>query len=610
MRTRLLFMLTTLASLASLSVAAADSLFVIDQAHIVISNARSIPSGDAAWQVVDLPDNWHVTQPGFKGVAWYRLRFSLQPESDRSYALSLPSARSKSLEFHLNGQLLVRTREGATPPGSGSFTAPVIQIIPAAMLKAGENVLHVRATGNAQARAGLSRITIGDAAAVNAAIEPRVLMARMTQMFAATVGLAGFLALALWGIRRNDATLGWFAAAALGWATLATIQILTRWVDLGPMRHVLYYLLNQCLGAIILILGLRIIGRRVRFLEYGVLALYLAGIPLMYFFDRTWVTEVRFAYNVLNAILLTILLALVVAARERPRPILHVVLATAILFALLISVQDYLRWWGILDIEGPKLLFLQLPGLLLVFSALIVERHIKMVRATERINIDLERRVAAKTREIELQHERLRDAEREQAVTHERGRILADMHDGLGASLVVLKRILQSGKASITELESRVEDSLLEMRMAIDALAPVDGDLAVVLGGVRQRFQSALEQAGIKLSWRVAHLPPMANLNPTRVLAVQRILAEAFANILKHSGARAIVLTATFDADSKQVCISVEDDGSGISGGQDGRGIGNMQRRAAELGGTLKIEPGANAGTRLQLVLPVELEAE
>lgn len=595
---------------SSLSVSANESLLVLEQAEIVVSNARVIPDDTVAWQTVNLPDNWYYTQPGLRGAAWYRVRFTLQPEADRSYALSLPFARSKTLEFHLNEQLLVRTGEGATPPGSGVFVAPVIQIIPPTMLKAGANVLHIRVRGNAQSRAGLPRITLGDAAAVNAEIEPRVLLARMTQMFAAMVGLGGFLALALWGIRRNDATLGWFAAAALIWATLATIQVLTRWVDLGPMRQVLYYLLNQCLAGVIVILALRILNHRIRILEYGILALYLAGIPLMYFLDRTWVSEVRVSFSVLNAILMMVLLVFVVAARERPRPISHIMLAVAILFALFIALHDYLRWQGVLDIDGPKLLFLQWPGVLIVFCALVVERHIKMVRATERANIELERRVAEKTREITLHHERLRGIEREQAVVHERGRILADIHDGLGASLVVLKRIIQSGKASMRELEARVEESLLEMRMAIDALASVDGDIAVVLGGLRQRFQPAFEMVGLKLSWRVERLPCMTNLSPTRILAIQRILAEAFTNTLKHSGARSVILTSTTDLASKHICITVEDDGKGIQEGQHGRGIGNMQRRTDALGGTLKIEHTTGVGTRLILTLPIALPPE
>ena len=58
------------------------------------------------------------------------------------------------------------------------------------------------------------------------------------------------------------------------------------------------------------------------------------------------------------------------------------------------------------------------------------------------------------------------------SIALERQRTLADLRDGVGASLIGLLRHVQSGQADRDSMERRVREALREMRIAIDAWWP------------------------------------------------------------------------------------------------------------------------------------------
>ncbi len=95
-------------------------------------------------------------------------------------------------------------------------------------------------------------------------------------------------------------------------------------------------------------------------------------------------------------------------------------------------------------------------------------------------------------------------------------------------------------------------------------------------------------------------------LTPHSVLSILRIVQEAFANCLKHSGATRITVTTGLAGEPGQgetAHIAIVDNGRGIDGTRAGRGLENMRRRAEALGGRLRIasRPGL---TEVLLVIP------
>jgi hypothetical protein len=215
--------------------------------------------------------------------------------------------------------------------------------------------------------------------------------------------------------------------------------------------------------------------------------------------------------------------------------------------------------------------------------------------------------VAEKAREIESYHAERDEVMRQQTLAHERQRILADMHDGLGASLVALLRHVQSKRLDV-QVEQRVREALQELRIAIDALEPSGGDLGAVLGNLRYRLEPLLDPAGVRLEWEVGELPPIDALEPSAVFALQRIVLEAVANALKHSGATRVRISAQA-VPGGGVEIRVEDDGRGFDASSPAAGLGlaNMRARASRIGAQLDISSRAGDGTVARLQIPQSL---
>lgn len=84
-----------------------------------------------------------------------------------------------------------------------------------------------------------------------------------------------------------------------------------------------------------------------------------------------------------------------------------------------------------------------------------------------------------------------------------------------------------------------------------------------------------------------------------------RICKEAFANVIKHSGAKTV--TVAVDIRPEKLLLTVSDDGVGLDGRKKtGRGLWNMKARAEEMGGRVTVL--SDRGTRVSLELPLPLK--
>jgi signal transduction histidine kinase/ligand-binding sensor domain-containing protein len=90
-------------------------------------------------------------------------------------------------------------------------------------------------------------------------------------------------------------------------------------------------------------------------------------------------------------------------------------------------------------------------------------------------------------------------------------------------------------------------------------------------------------------------------------LALFRVAQEAVTNALRHSGAKTIVVTFSYQSDG--VLLSVQDDGRGfdLAARTTVRGIGlsGMQERVEALAGTLEIDSAPGQGTRISARMPL-----
>lgn len=189
------------------------------------------------------------------------------------------------------------------------------------------------------------------------------------------------------------------------------------------------------------------------------------------------------------------------------------------------------------DVEGVYLSPYVSVGLFMLFLVIVFTRYSRAQDLAARAHATLAERLAAQERELLQAHERLRLAEREQTLLHERQRLMREMHDGVGSSLISALRLVEEAPADTVDVAQMLRECIDDLKLSIDSLEPVHADLLALLAALRFRLGPRLEGAGLALRWQVSDLPPLPWLDAQSALHVLRILQEVLTNIVKHSGA-------------------------------------------------------------------------
>ena len=238
-------------------------------------------------------------------------------------------------------------------------------------------------------------------------------------------------------------------------------------------------------------------------------------------------------------------------------------------------------------------------------------------------------RLVTQVREAEekLKASFVREEERARAaaLARERTRLMRDLHDGLGGQLVSIVALSERGNGS-AGIGEAARAALKDLRLVIDSMDDIGGDLMLALGSWRERAMAQLRPHDIALDWRAVTaqgLPVHPELRPWHVIQIVRLLDEAVTNAVKHAGAKRITVRIETLAGADGLdrgCITVEDDGKGFEIAPDGaaagaikaaRGLRNMRSRAARCGAELELsscaqgtDQGTDQGTRVRLTLP------
>ena len=124
----------------------------------------------------------------------------------------------------------------------------------------------------------------------------------------------------------------------------------------------------------------------------------------------------------------------------------------------------------------------------------------------------------------------------------------------------------------------------------IDSLDPTIREVSVALGVLRPRIEPILKSRGITLCWEVHKLPLDLQLHPTETLSLLRVIQELFTNVIKHSEADQIRVTADALSSDTQRTLRIVfwENGNGFDPTRiAGRGIANVSKRVTDLGGKI-----------------------
>jgi signal transduction histidine kinase len=225
-----------------------------------------------------------------------------------------------------------------------------------------------------------------------------------------------------------------------------------------------------------------------------------------------------------------------------------------------------------------------------LFLYIMIDRHLAALGDAEKARVDLAVRLRDREAELAETYDKLRESQQRQMLVNERQRLMRDMHDGVGSSLMGALVVVERGEADAQATAQMLRDCLDDLKLAIDSLEPVDSDLLLLLATARYRLEPRFEQAGVKLIWTVGDLPALPKITPEHALHILRIVQEVFTNIVKHAKAKEVRLSVTAQGD--EVVIDIVDDGVGFDaaaatapggGHAKRRGLANLAARAAAM---------------------------
>ncbi|MCO1654291.1 sensor histidine kinase [Pseudonocardia humida] len=194
----------------------------------------------------------------------------------------------------------------------------------------------------------------------------------------------------------------------------------------------------------------------------------------------------------------------------------------------------------------------------------------------------------------------------------ERSRIAREVHDAVGhhLSAIRLQAVGARRGAAGPEAADRTLRTIADL--SHQALVDIRGLLGVLREEAPEPHGPGLDdldamarrlgEQGLRVRLRIA--AGVERDLPVAVAACAvRIVAEALANVLRHSAARAAVVR--IERAGGAVAVSVHDPGPARPDGSGtGAGIRGMRERADSLGGTAEAGPDGRGGWRVRAVLP------
>ncbi len=584
---------------------AGDAVTTLDAACI-LPGSEMPPGPQAAWRQVALPHVWSETTPGYQGAMWYRFRVTMAHAPDRLWAIYLPRAVMNA-QVWVNGVPMAYTGSMSTPV-TRNWYVPLLVQVPTGVWRDGDNVIHIKVVSGFMSRDGLAPVQLGPLSLLEAPYKARLFLQVDGAYFANTVVLAlGAFMLIAWMRDRDQVAIGFQGASAVLWGAgnaghLAVHPFFADevWAPLS--------IASMVWSALAMALFFRrFVGRRSPAVERGILVLMLLT-PFWAWLSAS-VHLMVFGYGVAYLIfMIAMVQAIHGVIKSRRRDGVWLLGGCALLVPA--AAHDVAYQVNLLPFDAIYTLPFVSPIMMSCIFYVLAGDYARSRRALNRLNGNLAETLIQREATLRESFARLAELERAQAVSAERSRILRDMHDGVGAHLTSALRQLQSPRENHVDLglvTQTLRDSLDQLKLSIDALSLQAGDVVGLLASLRFRITPRLKAAGLELVWDVADLPPWPQGHAPALRQLQYILFEGLSNVLQHSGATRLTLSAHARPDCLEV--SLIDNGRGWSGEGEGHGLQAMRARASVIGARIAFLTRPEGGAELRVSLPLKQDA-
>lgn len=555
---------------------------------------------------VVLPDMQTADRLGVT-EGWYVIPVPFDKSSfdSNKLAVYLPTL-GQNAEVFLNDRWLGNGGR-MQPPIDRNFNSPLLFNFDKKSLSNENNTIYLHLKGTLPLWTYLGKVYIGPEDVLKP-IQKKQQLLRVNIIIFTSIALVftSIFTATLWFLRRGvrESYYLWYAFAELLWAVHDTNLFLKRvslpdsvWESLVPLtigwsilsfifffhRYIGGY--NKTIDRFILVAGIGL------------------SLPFLYQ-ELSWVAF--YGYKVWLAFVLLIGLyggAFILKnyITTRDQNVLLMIFSAVIMIAF--GIHDWLAVIGFLSPSSPFIMYISAILIIMVISSLLIRRFVESLNVVEHYNEELRTEVLKKEQQLLLEHQKMQKLQKQQVLNNERERIMRDIHDGIGGQLVGTLAAIDSPDITIKQVKGNLQVALQDLRMVIDSLDGDAQDISTILGTLRMRLGGLLRQANIKLIWDVQDLPRQEEFGPEKALSMMRIVQEAITNVIKHSGATELTVSAYPDIrDGREVVVvSVRDNGCGMKEGEIfGRGLLNMEYRARNIEAVFELASQKGSGTSVQ----------
>lgn len=483
---------------------------------------------------------------------------------------------------------------------------PYLVTLPAGSLVPGTNIIEIRVSS--QDSVGIGRIIIGPDSAVRANYQTQYFW-QITAPLAASFAMLimGILAFLFWLGRRQEVELAWLSVSTLLWF-LRNYQY---FAEVTPFQIAVF---NAVVVFATYFASVATAAFYFHFIKLPhtnriIAALFVLGVPLS-------IAHTQFGASNLVFYIPTTLLIFAVAGLSlrdfwRNRNIEHGAISMAMLIAPFFSLYDVTLANGHRGWDGNGFYLAVFGGFTYSLAFLISfgKRALDAFGDLAAANANLERRIAETRAELAASEAARQELVVGQALAGERERLMQEMHDGIGSNLITALAVARQQNQPQATIKT-LGRALADLKITVDSLEPVEGDLVALIGNLRHRMAGDLRDAGVICRWEVEPCRPLAWLDATNALHILRIFQEAIGNVLTHSGASEMRIGCREETRDGVVGIAayVADNGRGFDTAQDrpGKGLANIRARAAALHGVLTTASDTEQGTKTTLWLPYQ----
>ncbi|MFK7864720.1 MAG: sensor histidine kinase [Pseudohongiellaceae bacterium] len=586
----------------------ATQFTVIESVDYLLDGSTTPPENANDWQQISLPfGSLESRQVDETEVIWMRFTLNSAEIAGKSfdsltenYSLYI-HRHNLTAEFFFNGQ-----RIGGDIPKPNryisSWNHPLLIDIQNANWQEGDNEVTIRFIPS-YFGGNFFPILFGKTNELSALFDSvyfqRIQINEALQLLG---GLVTVLACFLWIVRRNDSTYLLLGGMAAMWTVLTTHMVVyynviehRYWL---PLVHIAFHLFTFLFFHLLLRLGNFQAPRAQRFLV-GWLA--VAAVWNQLSMLSIWWMGTYALHGVGILFVLYLLLHIgkkAIFTRDKLSIAISITVLTQLAFMLhdlLMVVAGGSNAWE----TGIHYTQFAFPLLIIVFTAILMNRFLSALSLAENLNVILEAKVEASREIIEQSYAQNRQLELQQVAEKERLSIYRDLHDDVGSKLL---SIVHAGRDNT--LGELARNALESLRNAVSRANSEAQPIVHFLRDMQEETKLRLQGSGHQVHWQQPDRLPEIIVSAEHVFNLNQIVRELISNIIRH--ANASVVDFNIDFGESELSFTVSDDGIGLNAScPPGNGLNNMNQRISEINGSLQWQQLQPSGTRVVAQIPL-----